>query len=134
MKEISKAKYQGYLWKSDEEFPEVLYGNEEKGWLLDETKNPFIIEGRLWDSANKRSISINYIDGSYQIADYDVNDKELADKSQRELYIPHKIEKTGKLVFLRRWQCEKDKLCEGFEILIPGDLIFVGFEKKEEEK
>ena len=95
MKEIAKSKYQGYLWKSDEEKPIVLHG-----------------------------------DGKYIVKSYDVSVEELSDRERIETFIPHRIEGTGKLMFIRRWRKEEDVLCAGFEKLIPGELIFVGFEKK----
>lgn len=130
MKEIAKSKYQGYLWKSDKEKPIVLHGDTERGWQLDESENPFIVEGRLWDEKNRRSININYIDGKYIVKSYDVSVEELSDREIIETFIPHRIEGTGKLMFIRRWRKEEDVLCAGFEKLIPGELIFVGFEKK----
>ena len=67
MEQIEKSTYQGYLWYSDKDQPKVL-NNVDSEITLDETKNPFVIEGQLFDG--KRSISIKYVDGKYIVKKY----------------------------------------------------------------
>ena len=48
MTTIENARYQGYLWYSDQRQPEVYLGKTSVAELiLDESKNPFIIEGKF---------------------------------------------------------------------------------------
>ena len=54
----------GYIWMSDKESPEVFEG-EKFNRVLDETKNPFVVEAQLYDTDNCISHSIKYIDGEY---------------------------------------------------------------------
>lgn len=49
---------QGYLWYSDQTEPET-YNNKPVELILDEKRNPFIIEGQLYSEEEKKSISIN---------------------------------------------------------------------------
>lgn len=142
--EIEKAKYEGYLWRSDQSAPEVYDGTQEFGLSLPDEDNPFIIEGNLWDAAQKRSIMIRYIDGRYhvrkvsveewklqEISDGDVEAKEGQMATTVKEYLAHRIGDVGKLRFLQYWRAEKDKLCEGMLVLRPYQLVFVGFVKKE---
>lgn len=45
---IKRTAYQGYLWYSDEQIPKV-FDNEEVELELDDTANPFIVEGQLYE-------------------------------------------------------------------------------------
>ena len=52
MEQIEKSTYQGYLWYSDKDQPKVL-NNVDSEITLDETKNPFVIEGQLFVHQHK---------------------------------------------------------------------------------
>ena len=74
MTTIENARYQGYLWYSDQRQPEVYLGKTSVAELiLDESKNPFIIEGNLYDAERQLSISIRFVDGKYIVTRYDLN-------------------------------------------------------------
>lgn len=131
VKEININKdYQGYVWMSDQPRPEVFDNDIDKILVLDETKNPFVIEGQLYDTANKKSYSIKYVDGDYLVVQYDVTE---ADIKNANSYFPNRM--TKKLRFNQRWEVRKDteghgigeKLCEDMPVLEPAGFVFVGF-------
>lgn len=142
MKQIEAAKYEGYLWYSNEKEPKVFDGSEMVPEIsLDEKKNPFIIEGNLWDEDGKNSIMIRYVDGEYIVHRTQVNEEELKASSRAssqayesgsptlKKYLAHRIEGVKCLCFLQYWQAESDKMCEGMQVLRPSKLVFIGFDK-----
>lgn len=44
---IEKAKYEGYVWRSDEKAPVVYMGDAGMELVLDDEENPFVVEGNL---------------------------------------------------------------------------------------
>ena len=132
--EIEIAKYEGYVWWSDKDRPEVYYGDEDV--VLSLEKNPFIIEGNLWDEAAKKSIFIRYVDGQYFKRETTVKEE---DRKNLELctqkdFIAHRIEGVHNLSFLQYWKAFKDDLCEDMEALRPEKLVFIGFDKNYKEE
>lgn len=144
MEHIEAAKYVGYLWYSNEKEPKVFDGNEMVPEInLDEKKNPFIIEGNLWDGRN--SIMIRYVDGEYIVHRTEVNEEELKGISSsqaygskivttRKDYLAHRIGGVKCLSFLQYWKAEPDDMCEGMCVLRPSKLVFIGFVKNEEKE
>ena len=124
---IEKKSYQGYLWYSNEQRPIILDGQSEWGVEKDETANPFIIEGQLWDDESRTSISIKYVDGHYF-------KKEIVLSGEYDLveYIPRRMPKVEKLLFARCWKTVNDELCEGFNAPKLDCVIFKGLKMKEE--
>lgn len=142
MKQIEAAKYEGYLWYSNEKKPMVFDGSEPVPEMnLDEEKNPFIIEGNLWDEDGRNSIMIRYVDGEYIVRRTKVKEEELKASSRAssqayesgnptlKKYLAHRIEGVKCLCFLQYWQAESDKMCEGMQVLRPSKLVFIGFDK-----
>ncbi len=142
MKQIEAAKYKGYLWYSNEKKPMVFDGSEPVPEMnLDEEKNPFIIEGNLWDADNLMSIMIRYVDGKYIVRRTKVKEEELSRAYSQayesgspiattlKKYLAHRIEGVKCLCFLQYWQAEPDKMCEGMQVLRPSKLVFIGFDK-----
>lgn len=132
--EIPKARYQGYIWRSDSDHPETFNGDKEYGGMLDPKDNPFIIEGNLWDEANSTSISIRYVDGRYYIHRTTLTPEELAGEtghSTIKKYVAHRInngtDKDTYLRFVQLWEPRPDPMCEGMEVLEPSKLVFIGF-------
>ena len=124
---IDKDKYQGYIWKSDEQSPTVYDGsrNIEKMEINDDA-NPFIIEGLLFSEKSRKSISIKYVDGKH-IVDIRENIHHSADDI---LYIPNsrlKLEEGKMLAFKREWTEITDDLNMNWPTLYPSGLIFTGF-------
>lgn len=128
--EINKqAKYDGYIWMSDKTQPQVLNGEGYDVLSLVDGANPFVIEGQLWNAAERVSISIRNIDGKYIIKTHQVADSDLVkgnDHVTLEEYIPH-FAGTKKLYFLRYWEAREDEFCEHFKALVPAKLVFIGF-------
>lgn len=123
---IEKSQYQGYLWYSDKKEPQVL-NNEVFELEISDNTNPFIIEGQLYDG--KKSISIKYVDGKYLVNTYNVDN--LDRKIQEQLFYSHRMD-GRRLIFKQNWRPVNDELCEGMQVLQPAELVFVGFNDKEE--
>lgn len=123
---IEKSKYRGYLWYSNAKEPQIL-DNEEFELEISDDKNPFIIEGQLYDG--EKSISIKYVDGEYIQKIYKMS--EMKGSIQEQTFYSNRM-KDKQLVFVQYWREESDELCEGMKVLQPKELVFVGFSKKEE--
>lgn len=121
---IPAGNYEGYLWRSNCNTAEIING-EMPETILTDGENPFIAEGFLF-SADKTSISIKYVDGRYYAFATQVTDEELANIEDIREYLPNRMECKG-LRFLQRWNAKPDKLCEGMSVLVPGNIVFVGF-------
>ncbi len=127
---IEKSKYQGYLWYSNESKPEKVLNNEDFEIEIADDKNPFIIEGQLYDKDGKKSISIKYVDGKYLFKEYDIiklNGLEMTE----QVFYSHRMD-GKKLKFNQYWRPEKDDKCCDMDVLQPAELVFVGFNDKEE--
>ena len=123
---IPEAKYQGYIWYSDSDRPEVLTGDKEYGGFTPNPDgNPFIIEGDLWNEANSTSISIRYVDGRYYIHRTTLTGE--TDHSTIKKYVAHRIDEYKYLRFVQLWESRPDPMCEGMEVLEPSKLVFIGF-------
>lgn len=126
MEKIEKAKYSGYLWESDQKEPQVII-EEECEFSFDDNQNPFVVEGFLYDG--KTSYSIRYVDGRHIVNKFII--EELPKEYSEQTYIS-KFKKVSGLKFRQYWKPEPDDLCKGMEVLKPAQLVFVGFNKKEE--
>lgn len=129
--EIPKAKYQGYIWRSNSDRPEVLTGDKDYGGFTpDAAANPFIIEGNLWDvdDANPTSISIRYVDGKYYIHRTTLTSEE---RKNYKTYVAHRIDGYKYLRCVQLWEPRPDPMCEGMEVLEPSKLVFIGFTNSE---
>lgn len=124
--------YQGYLWISDKDWPEVFQDKSLPAWP-DETTNPFIVEGNLYDEKNKLSYLIRFIDGVYHVYRFDLmqmSEKEFISKS----YLPNRFPTNiHKLCFREYWEPEQDKFCEKMEVLKPTITAFTGFKYQEDK-
>lgn len=140
---IEEAKYEGYIWWSDSKTPVVYDGTTQVALQLDDTANPFVIEGNLWNADKRESIYIRYVDGQHIVRRTIVTEKEwhgINDKSlelgdvdkhwgatTRKAYLSHRITGVTKLRFLQYWEAKADDACEGMAALQPKKLVFVGF-------
>lgn len=143
MEKIEEARYEGYLWWSDSKTPVVYNGNQSLTLLLNDTANPFVIEGNLWDADNKVSIYIRYVDGHHLVRRIAVTEEEWSgiddkcldvngvDKRQvattRKTFLAHRIPGVHSLRFLQYWEAQTDDACDGMAALQPKRLVFVGF-------
>lgn len=126
----------GYLWLSDRRPDEVeVYDNVyREEVVLDASKNPFVVEGQLYDSSRNKSYSIKYADGLFRLTEYDMDEfaGEEECKINTRCYIASFDKAPGRLVFKQYWKEREDELCENMKVLCPADFVFVGFEKKNE--
>ena len=126
---IEKSKYQGYLWYSDKSTPQPI-NNEEFELEIADDENPFIIEGQLYDENRKKSISIKYVDGKYLFKEYDMVKQNGVEMTEQVFY-SHRMD-GRQLKFNQYWRPEKDDQCCDMNVLQPAELVFVGFNDKEE--
>lgn len=132
METIKINKCEGYLWWSDQEKPQVYDGNV-LDISLDETKNPFVVEGKLYDKEEKKSYSIKYVDGQYLINIYKVEDCDIANPdNEKKSFLSNRIGEHW-LKFLRYWEEKKDKNCMDMPVLTFTKNVFVGFKEKEDK-
>ena len=140
---IKKSIYEGYLWYSNAQSPQVI-DKEEFELTIDDNHNPFIVEGQLCDVHNRHSISIKFVDGQYIIKEYDFTEDDfsnpeievktfLSNRMEVKTFLSNRME-GKKLQFLQYWRAEKDPLCEHMEVLQSAELVFVGFDKNTKEE
>lgn len=131
METIKINKCEGYLWWSDQQEPKV-YQDEQIDIILDETKNPFVVEGQLYDKEEKKSYSIKYVDGLYLINIYKVEAGDLTNKdNEPKCFLSNRM--GGRwLKFLRYWEEKKDENCMDMPVLTFTKSVFIGFKEKEE--
>ena len=122
--------YKGYVWYSGERQPIFIdrqidatdFDPAAKG----KTNSLFVVESNLYASAQKRSISIRYVDGQYLIHQFDLAniDPELL-TSQR--YKSHRLNGIQFVKMMQYWDEVEDELLEGMKTLVPTWTVFVGF-------
>jgi len=131
MKTINIKNCEGYLWWSDQQIPQV-YQDEALDICLDETKNPFVVEGQLYDRECRQSYSIKYVDGQYLIIIYNVAERDFANPdNERKYFFSNRMDGRW-LKFLRYWEEKEDENCMGMPVLTFTKNVFVGFKEKEE--
>lgn len=118
--------YEGYLWLSDKAKPDVLNNEPLRG--LPDGKNPFIVEGQLFDRKNMLSYSIRFVDGCHIVKKYDLEQLMEFEYIQKE-YLPNRIPGISTLSFKEFWRHKVDILCEGMKVLKPAEIVFVGFKQ-----
>jgi len=126
----AKANYDGYLWWSNAQEPNVFQNESLPEWP-GETDNPFIVEGNLADKENQLSYAIRFIDGEYIVNRFDLNelnDTEFIFKS----YLPNRFpDNIKKLCFKEFWKPMTDEFCVDMPVLKPAEVVFIGFNSKE---
>ena len=60
---IKSGNYEGYIWRSNAQTPKLIVGDFKEDLSV---KNPFIIEGQLYDKAKRVSYSIKFVDGEFE--------------------------------------------------------------------
>ena len=124
---IPAGRYQGYIWYSDQQKPQVLNDVPFDGLELT-AGNPFIIEGQLLDTEERLSYSIHFVDGAYLAYRYNLDD--LPKDSPVLTYVASFADAPGALKFISVWREEADPLCEGMQVLTPAENVFAGFENR----
>lgn len=136
--DIKDLAFEGYIWLSDKEKPEVL--QNEKPEVLQNEKvklptdlNPFIVEGQLYNKENDLSYSIKFVDGETIVNEYKLTADDISN-GDNELVIFESNRMDGKkLSFLRCWERIPDDNCMGMPVLTLTKNIFIGFKKKEDK-
>lgn len=127
--------YEGYLWMSDEQHPEVFHPESQIDPALFTKKNPFVVEGYLFNKQSGLSLSIKYIDGQYHIFCNIVEESDLNSKDVDLIYyLTQRMNTSGKewAKFLRYWKEKTDFSCLDMNVLEVEKEVFIGFLKKEE--
>lgn len=127
----TENKYQGYLWRSNAQSPEVFHGETIPQWP-NEFENPFIIEGNLYDKHNNLSYLIKFIEGKYQVYRFDLKLLDNSHIIKKEYLMNPAFSIKGKLCFREYWIPEKDENCEYMKVLKPAMTAFVGFKNMED--
>lgn len=124
--------YEGYLWKSDKDKPEVY--NNEPVRFPDEGENTFIAEGFLYNEEKGLSYSIKFVDGKYIVQEFTVTDSDRKNNEEKT-YESNRME-GRKLLFLRYWEevLDKDNFTDkdnpdGLPVLTLTKTVFIGFKK-----
>ena len=128
---IEKSIYQGYIWYSDQTEPEVL-NNKEFGKEFSDKENPFIVEAQLFDTINKKSYSIKYVDGKYICTPYNLAELKGVEKEGLS-FVAHRLKGVTRLYFNQYWREEADPRCDNMQVLQPKELVFVGFQEYKED-
>jgi len=128
--------YDGYLWWSDKTTPDVYKHEKLPEW--NNQTNPFIIEGQLINKSKSISWSIRFVDGDYLVKRYDLAEfeKNTTDKKLKFIekqYLANRLDGLHKLCFKEFWRPIEDDLCEGMEVLMPAETVFIGFTKSMED-
>ena len=134
--------FEGYLWWSNQNTPIVYKGgkvfkdktecdDEKREFELTDGQNPFIVEGKLYDTIKRISYSIKYIDGKYLFNEYQVSPGDLNSETidQKE-YLSNRMG-DRLLKVLRYWKEEPDVRCDNMKVLRMEKNVFVGFKEKE---
>ena len=132
LNEIKPLSYEGYLWKSDKESPDVFVN--EKVSLPNEDENPFVVEGFLYNKENALSYSIKFVDGRYVVQEYTVTDEDKNNPdNQIKTYESNRMD-GKKLRFLRYWEevLDEDNYKDsdnpkGLPVLTLTKNVFIGF-------
>ena len=131
MKAINIKNCEGYLWWSDQQTPQV-YQDEALDICLDETKNPFVVEGQLYDRVNCQSYSIKSVDGQYLINKYKVTEQDFSNPdNELKRFFSNRMDGRW-LKFLHYWEKKEDENCMGMPVLTFTKNVFVGFNEKED--
>ena len=133
METINIKNCEGYLWWSDQQSPQV-YKNEALDICLDEAKNPFVVEGQLYDKELHNSYSIKYIDGQYLIHLFKVEEQDFVNPdNELKNFLLNSNRMNGRwLKFLHYWEEKNDENCMNMPVLTFTKNVFVGFKEKEE--
>lgn len=127
--------YEGYLWMSNENHPQVFHPESLIDRQLFEGHNPFVAEGYLFNHEKGFSISIKYVDGRYRIYIDKVKPSDFNSKdTDRLCYLTQRMDHSDALwaEFLRYWTETPDPTCLDMNVQEVEKEVFVGFKTKEE--
>lgn len=122
--------YEGYLWMSDEQHPKVFHPESQVSSNLFTKKNPFVVEGYLFNKQTGISLSIKYIDGKYHVYQTVVKETDLASQNVDTVYyLTQRMNIPSKewTKFLRYWEKKTDSACLSMTVLEVEKEVFIGF-------
>ena len=122
------AGYEGYIWWSNAEKPDV-YRQDKELYLPSGVSNPFIAEGYIIDKKTSTSYFISMQDGIYHVFRYNLKELEQYESTHRHWLAS--FNEADRICFREFWIPEEDPFCNGFEVLKPAMNVFVGFNCKE---
>jgi len=138
--QIKALPYEGYLWMSDQELPQIY--NQENISLPKEGENPFVVEGMLYNKENELSYSIRFVDGEYIVQEFKVTQADIKNPdNQEKVYEPNRMDdlKGKRLRFLRYWEevldednYKDEQNPDGLPVLTLTKNVFIGFKEKED--
>ena len=138
--QIKALPYEGYLWMSDQELPQIY--NQENISLPKEGENPFVVEGMLYNKENELSYSIRFVDGEYIVQEFKVTQADIKNpENQEKVYEPNRMDdlKGKRLRFLRYWEevldednYKDEQNPDGLPVLTLTKNVFIGFKEKED--
>jgi CRISPR type III-associated protein (TIGR04423 family) len=117
--------YEGYLWFSDQQSPEVYLKGDAFADEYEPTANPFIVEGWLYDHVTNKSYAIRHQNGAYLRTEYDLD--VIAKDQQPIKYRAHDIESADYYHVVEHWAPEPDPNCEEMPVLRHAWTAFAGF-------
>ena len=132
IKEIPDLKFEGYMWASDKDAPELIISLPTEYESGGNPSNPFIMEAYLYCSEENTSVSVRHVSGKNMINIFYLNNIEKGSITEKK-YIGHSKLKND-LNFCEIWQKEKDEYCCNMEVLIKKAVVFNGFQKLVGEK
>lgn len=125
---IPEGRFQGYIWMSDQKEPDIYDNRFFQGIRELKPSNPFISEAYFFDKDNNASYSVRMVDGNYIAYRFLVSDHAILE-SEDHYFIPSFKDAPGALHFKELWHPVPDPLCEGMDVLVPGEFVFLGFQK-----
>ena len=129
-----EEKLEGYVWDSNNEYPEVLRDHVFDFSIYDSNKNSYIVEALLYSKARNCSWIIKHT-GSQHINKFDLNNLPKNAELVPVDYIPHRLKKNNpagassieRVCFQQLWVPENDSNCADMSVLKLQALIFTGF-------
>ncbi|MDA8972508.1 TIGR04423 family type III CRISPR-associated protein [bacterium] len=122
---IPNYDYEGYLWYSDANQPEIFEGKKFTPDQL--TTLPFVVEGMLYAAKEKVSIRIVNIDGAYRISKVTLDNipKELV----TEYFAKKEFGEFIKIKMYQHWEEKEDIINNNRPVLSATWSAFIGFKK-----
>jgi len=123
---IPEGRYDGYVWMSDKEYPKVLSGEP---FVVANGAGSFVLEALLIDRENARSVHVRHVN-RYLVVVYELKEaKKKGIRYEMLDFVPHRITGKREVHFLRTWTEEEDPMCDGMKVWMPGEIIFIGFDR-----
>ena len=124
--DIKKRIYEGYIWYSNSQRPQILRCEEFDFSSIGEEDNPFIVEALLYAPEDNISLIIRHT-GSYIISEFNMNKLPEGAELVEVAYLPYRLGNVKKVAFKQLWLPEQDEFCENMPVLKMKALLFTGF-------